>query len=329
MSGSSVHVQRAAGVEMIIAIDSTQRGPALGGCRWQAYSDSRAARSEAQYLAGSMTQKAALAGLALGGGKAVVCGDPRQRTRDQLHAFGDFVASLDGRYVTAADMGTGEDEMAVIAEKTGHVVGLPRAAGGCGDPGPFTALGVWMAIETALAHCGRSLEGSLCAVQGVGSVGRRLVRHLLDAGARVEVADPEIERLGSLPEAVEVVRPDEILARPCDVLVPCGPAHVIGRELAARLACSVVCGAANNTLADPDAARILHERGVLYVPDYLANAGGLIHLAVAREGGDPAASQERLRIIPENLERLLAHCQDERIDPVAAAEHLIADALAA
>jgi leucine dehydrogenase len=155
------------------------------------------------------------------------------------------------------------------------------------------------------------------------------VRHLLDAGARVEVADPEIERLGSLPEAVGVVRPDEILARPCDVLVPCGPAHVIGRELAARLACSVVCGAANNTLADPDAARILHERGVLYVPDYLANAGGLIHLAVAREGGDPAASQERLRVIPENLERLLAHCQDERIDPVAAAEHLIADALAA
>lgn len=329
MSGSSVHVQRAAGVEMIIAIDSTQRGPALGGCRWQAYSDSSAARREARYLAGSMTQKAALAGLALGGGKAVVCGDPRRRTRDQLRAFGDFVASLDGRYVTAADMGTGEHEMAVIAEKTGHVVGLSRAAGGCGDPAPFTALGVWMAIGAALAHCGRSLEGSLCAVQGAGSVGGRLVRQLLDAGARVEVADPEIERLGSLPQAVEVVRPDEILVRPCDVLVPCGPARVIDRELAARLSCSVVCGAANNTLADADAARILHERGVLYVPDYLANAGGLIHLAVALEGGDHSASQERLRVIPENLERVLAHCRDERIDPVAAAERLVADALSA
>ena len=155
------------------------------------------------------------------------------------------------------------------------------------------------------------------------------MRLLLDAGARVEAADPELERLGSLPEGVEVVRPDEILGRPCDVLVPCGPARVIGRELAASLACSIVCGAANNTLADADAARILHERGVLYVPDYLANAGGLIHLAVAREGGDPGASQEELRVIPENLERVLARCQAERIDPVTAAERLVAEALSA
>lgn len=328
MSGSSVHVQQAAGVEMIIAIDSTQLGPALGGCRWRPYADSHAARTEALYLANSMTQKAALAGLALGGGKAVVCGEPRQRSRDQLLAFGDFVASLDGRYVTAADMGTGEDEMLVISEKTEHVVGLPRAAGGCGDPGPFTALGVWMAIEAALSHLGRPLEGTRCAVQGVGSVGGALVRHLLEAGARVQVADPDLERLGALPEGVEVVRPDEILARPCDVLVPCGPARVIGRELADELDCALICGAANNTLADAESARILHERGILYVPDYLANAGGLIHLAVAREGGDDAASRERLRVIPDNLQRVLAICEAQRIDPVAAAARLVSETLA-
>jgi valine dehydrogenase (NAD+) len=326
MSGASVHVQQAAGVEMIIAIDSTQLGPALGGCRWRPYADPELARDEALFLAGSMTQKAALAGLALGGGKAVVCGDPRTRTRDQLLAFGDFIASLEGRYVTAADMGTGEDEMAVIAEKTEHVVGLPRGLGGCGDPGPFTAWGVWLAIEAALAHRGRSVAGSRCAVQGVGNVGAPLVRHLIEAGAHVTASDPDLERLGSLPDGPEVVAPDEILTRPCDVLVPCGPSRVIDRGLASQLACDVVCGAANNVLADDDAGRVLHERGVLYVPDYLANAGGLIHLAVAREGGDDAASRERIRVIPRNLERVL---EDDRVDPVTAAGRLVAAALAA
>lgn len=276
-----------------------------------------------------MTQKAALAGLALGGGKAVVCGDPRERTRDQLLAFGDFVASLDGRYVTAADMGTGEDEMAVIGEKTEHVVGRPRSAGGSGDPGPFTALGVKLAIEAALAKRGASLAGARCAVQGVGNVGGALVRHLLGAGARVAVADPDLERLGSLPDGVEVVRPDEILLLPCDVLVPCGPARIIDRELAAQLGCAVVCGAANNVLADDDAASVLHARDVLYVPDYLANAGGLIHLAVALEGGDEQASRDRLRVIPENLERVIALCEAEDLDPLTAAGRLVADALSA
>ncbi len=205
MRGPSLHVQRAAGVEMIVAIDSTERGPALGGCRWRSYGDPRVAREEARGLAAAMTRKSALAGLALGGGKAVVCGDARVRTRDQLLAFGDFVASLDGRYITAADMGTGEQQMAVIAEKTSHVVGLPRDRGGCGDPGPFTALGVRMAIEAALEARGQSLQGTRVAVQGVGSVGGYLVRHLHEAGAVVIAADPDLERLGALPDGVSVV----------------------------------------------------------------------------------------------------------------------------
>ena len=169
MASPSLHVQRVAGVEMIIAIDSTARGPALGGCRWRSYPDGRSARADARSLAAAMTHKAALAGLDLGGGKAVVAGDPALRTRDQLHAFGDFVASLDGRYCTAADMGTGEEEMAVISEKTSHVIGLSRELGGCGSPGPFTALGVCAAMRAALEQQGRSLRGARVAVQGVGS----------------------------------------------------------------------------------------------------------------------------------------------------------------
>ena len=327
MSGSSVHVQRAADVEMIVAIDSTQRGPALGGCRWRSYDDPAAARQEACDLAAAMTRKAALAGLSLGGGKAVVCGDPALRTRDQLLAFGDFVASLDGRYVTAADMGTGEDEMAVIAEKTTHVVGLPRGLGGCGDPGPFTALGVYMAIEAALAHVGRALADSRVAVQGVGNVGSPLVRHLVEAGARVWVSDPDLERLGALPDGVRVTSSEEILTLECEVLAPCGPAHVIDRDRVDALRCAVVCGAANNTLTDDATARALHDRGVLYVPDYLANAGGLIHLAVAREGGDDARSREGLGVIPRNLERVLALCEDEGVTPLDAAERLAGSVL--
>jgi len=327
MSGASLHVQRAAGVEMIVAIDSTARGPALGGCRWRSYPDALEARQEARGLAEAMTRKAALAGLALGGGKAVVCGDAHLRTRDQLLAFGDFVASLEGRYITAADMGTGEQEMATIAEKTSHVVGLPRDRGGCGDPGPFTALGVRMAMEAALAARGRSLEGTRVAVQGVGSVGGYLVRHLCEAGAVVIAADPDLERLGALPDGVSVVTTAEILDVECDVLAPCGPARVIDAARAQALRCKIVCGAANNTLAADEAASILHRRDVLLVPDYLANAGGLIHLAVSREGGNDAMSRERLRVIPRNLERVLARCQERGLEPMQAAEELVDEAL--
>jgi len=327
MSSSSLHVQRAAGVEMVIAIDSTTRGPALGGCRWRSYRDSSDARADARALAAAMTRKAALAGLALGGGKAVISGDPAQRTRDQLLAFGDFVASLDGRYCAAADMGTGEEEMAVIAEKTSHVIGLPRALGGCGDPGPFTAMGVLAAMQMALEQRDRSLRGARVAVQGVGNVGGALVCELIAAGASVVVADPDLESLAALPGGADVVATDTILEQDCDVFAPCGPPSVIDVARAGTLRCSIVCGAANNPLADARAARVLHERQILYVPDFLANAGGLIHLSVARDGGDDAKSKSRLCVIPENLKRVLALCGERDLDPLVAADVLVRDAL--
>jgi glutamate dehydrogenase/leucine dehydrogenase len=301
-----LHVRRDGGLVMIVAIDSTARGPALGGCRWTPYADEAAAQADALALAAAMTRKAALARLSLGGGKAVVIGDPRARTRADLHAFGDFVESLGGRYVTAADMGTGEHEMAAIAERTRHVVGLPRALGGCGDPGPFTAEGVELALAAALAHLELPVRGARVAIQGAGSVGGELTQRLVAAGARVFAADPAALALERLPREVERVAPDAIVRTPCEVFAPCGPPGVVTPELARTLPARIVCGAANNPLASPAVAAALTERGILYVPDYVANAGGLIHLAVALQGGDDAATRRHLAIIPENLARVLA-----------------------
>ena len=299
----SLHTRQLAGREMVIAIDSTVRGPALGGCRWKPYPDSMAARDEARALAAAMTRKAALARLCLGGGKAVVVGDPCKRTREELLAFGDFVESLGGAYITAADMGSGEKQMAIIRERTSHVLGLPCGLGGCGDPGPFTARGVYMALVSAL---GGSLHGARVAIQGTGSVGGALAHLLVEGGAAVVASDPNPEALESLPHEVRVVDPGQITSVACEVFAPCGPAGVLDQKLADEIPCQVVCGAANNPLTDPAVAAVLQERGVLYVPDFLANAGGLIHLAVALEGGNAARTLERLQVIPENLEEVLS-----------------------
>ncbi len=324
----AIHTRRHGALEMIVALDSLERGPALGGCRWKLYPDVESARRDARALAAAMTRKAALAGLSLGGGKAVVVGAPRARTEDELLAFGDFVASLGGRYVTAADMGTGEREMAVIARRTRHVAGLPRELGGCGDPGPFTALGVELAIRAALAHVGRELAGAHVAVQGVGSVGRALALALCRAGARVTAADPAPRALEGLRDDVRVVEPGALLRTECDVLAPCGPPGVIGPAEVESLRCAVVCGAANNPLADAGTAGLLEARGILYAPDFVANAGGLIHLAVALEGGDDAGTRARLSVIPENLERVLVHAKSRGIDSARAAEELALAAVA-
>ncbi len=319
MVTESLHTRHLAGREMIIAIDSTMRGPALGGCRWTPYPDSMAARDEARALAAAMTRKAALARLPLGGGKAVVVGDPCKRTREELLAFGDLVESLGGAYITAADMGSGEQQMAIIRERTNYVLGLPRRLGGCGDPGPFTARGVYMALVSAL---GGSVHGARVVVQGTGSVGGALVRLLIEAGASVVASDTNPEALESLPHEVRVVDPGQVTAAPCEVFAPCGPAGILDRKLAEEIPCQVVCGAANNPLTDPGVAALLQGRGVLYVPDFLANAGGLIHLAVALEGGDAATTLEHLQVIPDNLADVLTAVRLEGGDTLSAAERL-------
>jgi leucine dehydrogenase len=320
--GESLHIQNFEGVEMIIAIDSTARGPALGGCRWKLYPTSDAARADARALASAMTRKAALARLSLGGGKAVVAGDARARTPEQLREFGRFVDSLGGKYITAADMGTGEQEMVVIRETTSHVAGLPMEAGGCGDPGPFTARGVLLAMRGALEHCDKTLAGARVAIQGVGSVGAEMANLLLAEGADVIVADTNRDRLKELPDSVRVVAPDAIAYETCDIFAPSGPPGVIDERVARELNCSIVCGAANNPLAQREVARTLQTRGILYVPDYLGNAGGLIHLAVALEGGDAKATLKHLEVIPENLAAVLERAKADNADMATTADRM-------
>jgi leucine dehydrogenase len=321
-SATGVHQRSVAGVEMWIAIDSTRRGPALGGCRWKPYPDSASARADVTALARAMTHKAALARLALGGGKAVVVGDPRLRTREQLLALGDFIEELGGAYITAADMGTGEEEMAVISERTRHVAGLPRRLGGCGDPGPHTARGLLFAIEAALGHCDRETRGARVAIQGMGSVGGDLARLLLERGASVVAADPRPEARKGIPAEIEWVEPAGILGQTCDVIAPCGPPFVIDRRVAESLRCRIVCGGANNPLADDSVAGVLAQRGILYVPDFLANAGGLIHLAVALEGGDDAGTLRHLAVIPENLAAVITQAKADHTDMATTARRM-------
>ena len=328
MPGESLHRQRVCGVEMIIAIDSTRRGPALGGCRWKPYPDAEAACSDARALARAMTLKASLARLRLGGGKAVVVGEPRTRTREQLLAFGEFVESLGGRYVAAADMGTSAEEMGVFAQRTRHVVGLPERIGGCGDPGPWTARGVLLALRVAVeSRDGQSLAGLHVAVQGAGSVGGELIRLLVAAGARVTAADPADDALDALPTQVERASPESIVELAADVFAPCGPPGVIGLEQARRMRARIVCGAANNPLLGVEVARALAQRGILFVPDFLANAGGLISLAVAREGRGRESVARHLEIIPENLLRVLERAKSCGITPLEAAQATASEAV--
>jgi glutamate dehydrogenase/leucine dehydrogenase len=328
MAEPEIHFRTLGELEMIIAIDSTRRGPALGGCRWRNYPDRDAACRDATSLAAAMTRKAALSRLALGGGKAVVIGDPAKRTRRQMRAFGEFVEELGGRYVTAADMGTSAEQMAVFAERTRHVAGLPTGMGGCGDPGPWTARGVLLALQAASAELGLPLEGLHVAIQGLGSVGRALLDLLVERVAHVSVADVTPAALLGLPAEVERVEPERILEVAADVFAPCGPPGVIDAEAAHRLRARIVCGAANNPLSAPRVAAQLEERGILYVPDYLANAGGLIRLAIERDGGDDACVMKHLEVIPANLRRVLDHAKARGIDAGRAADELAASATA-
>jgi leucine dehydrogenase len=315
------------GLYCIVAIHSTVRGPALGGCRMWSYDDSRAAVRDALLLSRAMTHKSAVAGLPLGGGKGVIMlpdGPPRAAARRAaLLDFADTVDALQGSYITAEDVGTSARDMTVIAQGTRHVSGLARSRGGSGDPSPFTALGVETAVlasvERALGTA--SMKGRSAAVVGLGHVGLRVARLLARRGARLVVSDidrakrAEAERLGA-----RWATPEKALVAPVDVLVPCALGGVIDDELAAALQAPVVAGAANNQLADESVAEALDRRGVLWAPDFVANAGGIINISVefARGGYDPALARRRVRGIADTLQAVYDAATDG-VTPLAAA----------
>ncbi|MCL2203691.1 MAG: leucine dehydrogenase [Defluviitaleaceae bacterium] len=285
---------RDTGLKAIVCVHNTVLGPALGGTRVWNYADEEEAAEDVLRLARGMTYKSALAGLALGGGKAVIIGDPTEIRKDPTRreafwrAFGRYVNGLSGRYITAEDVGTSTQDMVYVNMETSHVVGLP---GRSGDPSPFTALGVFKSIQACCKHVyGESeVTGKTVAVQGVGNVGYYLCQLLHEAGAKIIVSDISSERIARCVEEFKVTPMDKdaIYGAFADIYAPCALGATINDETIPQLKCKIVCGGANNVLKNPLVHGLaLQDRGICYAPDYLANAGGVINVSYERaEGG--------------------------------------------
>jgi len=320
---------RRSGLYTIVGVHSTARGPALGGCRMWRYQSSADGARDALRLSRAMTYKAAAAGLPLGGGKGVICAEPGKpptgrRRHDVLLDFADAVNALDGRYVTAEDVGTSSTDMAVIAEGTEHVTGLSKARGGSGDPSPFTARGV----EAAMRACcvqrfgSRELEGRTVALVGAGHVGTRLARRLAKAGAKLLMADIDPSRRELADKlGAKWTDPSSALLAEVDVLAPCALGGAIDEVNVGRLRCQVVCGAANNQLAHDGLAEDLAAHGILYGPDFIANAGGLVNIAVeiGPGGYDPERARRRASEVEQTMGEVLDRAERDSVTPLEAA----------
>ena len=312
------------GLRCIVAVHSTVLGPALGGTRWYPYASDAAALDDVLRLSEAMTYKAGAAGLALGGGKAVIIGDPdSDGHEDILRAYAGVVDSLGGRYLTAEDVGTSVADMVTVREHTPHVTGLPVADGGSGDPSPLTARGVLSALHATAHHVWGDgpLRGKRVAVSGAGKVGSALVGLLVAEGCEVLVADVDEQAVGRLVEAhgVTAVDPAGILGVDCDVFCPCALGGVLNAGTIPRLRCQAVVGAANNQLADPEDAERLRRRGIVYAPDFVVNAGGLINIANEFGGYDVQRARAQVDRIGDNIVEVLARAAREGTDTHTAA----------
>jgi leucine dehydrogenase len=316
------------GATIAIAVHSTALGPALGGVRMWHYDSAAHGVEDALRLARAMTYKAAAAGLDLGGGKGVICALTPERPLGELRRrllldFGDAVESLAGRYVTAEDVGTSAADMVAISEQTAHVVGLPTERGGRGDPGPLTARGVLAAIGACLEHRygDASVSGVRICVVGAGSVGGRLARMLAEAGAELTISDIDPARR-ALAEALGAtwVDPGEAIGADCDVLAPCALGGAIDAATLTRLRCQIVCGAANNVLADERLAGAVAERGILFAPDFIANAGGLINVYAELRDLDGDVVLRLVDQIGPTMHRILEAADRRGVTPLAAAQ---------
>jgi leucine dehydrogenase len=329
-----LHRGSRSGRYVIVAVHSTALGPALGGVRLWHYTAAADGIRDALRLARGMTFKAAAAGLALGGGKGVICGPPHapagRERRDLLLDFGDLVESLEGRYITAEDVGMSPSDLVVIHERTSHVTGLPPERGGSGDPSPFTALGVEAAMRAcARVHFGsRELAGLRIVVAGLGHVGEKLARRLVERGARVAASDIDPEKRSVAAElGADWIEPAEELVADCDILAPCALGGAVDEANLPLLRCKVVCGCANNQLADDSLAESLAERGILYAPDFVVNAGGLIHVYREIQGYSESHARELALAIEDNLAAILTAARERGVTPLAAARAVAAERL--
>jgi valine dehydrogenase (NAD+) len=319
---------QASGLRAIIAIYSTALGPALGGTRFYPYADEEAALADVLALSRAMAYKAACAGLDLGGGKAVIIGDPTtDKTEALLRAYGRFVQAVGGRYYTACDVGTYVEDMDIVARECSFVTGRSPAYGGAGDSSILTAYGVFQGMRAAaeVAWGSPSLRGRRVGIAGVGKVGHHLVEHLLDDGASVVVADVSrdaVDRVRVVHPEVDMLDIDDLVSAPMDVYAPCALGGALSDETVPVLQAAIVCGAANNQLAHPGIEKVLADRGVLYAPDYVVNSGGLIQVADEIEGYSEARARAKAAGIYDTTKRIFSLATTEGVPPSVAADRL-------
>jgi leucine dehydrogenase len=315
------------GLRAIIAIHSTHLGPAAGGVRFWHYARDDDALTDALRLSRGMSYKNAMAGLPLGGGKSVILADPeRTKTPEMLHAFGRAVTGVGGRYVTAEDVGVNVADMVEISRSTNFVAGLPKSGSDVGgDPGPHTSLGVFLGIKAAVKRAlGKdSLAGLHIAMQGAGSVATGVALHACAEGARLSIADVDPAKAQKLADATngKVVSVDAVLQLEADVVSPNALGAILTEQSIGALRTSIVAGGANNQLATPQDGERLHARGILYAPDYVINAGGIINVCTEYVAdGDAGLVRERIHGIPVRLEQIWAESADTGRDPAAVAD---------
>ncbi len=291
----------------IIAIHSTRLGPALGGCRMWPYSSEKEALLDVLRLSRGMTYKSAVAGLNQGGGKSVILYDPKKKTPDMFRAFGRFIHSLNGAYTTAEDVGTSVEDMRYIRESTPFVTGLSKEMGGSGDPSPWTALSTLMGMKAAVAYRmnQKSLTGLKVAVQGMGHVGFYLAEYLLRENCQVIICDIFEQKTREFQKKhpqVRVVSPEKIYDEECDIFSPCALGSIINLKTLSRLRCSIIAGAANNQVDTPKTEDEIRKRNILYAPDFVINAGGVISVFVECKEG---YSEQKIKNRIENIYHVL------------------------
>jgi leucine dehydrogenase len=315
------------GLRAIIAIHSTALGPALGGTRFYPYRSEEEALVDVLRLAKGMTYKAAAAGLDLGGGKAVIIGDPKRiKTEELLRAYGRFVETLSGRYITAEDVGTQLEDMDIVRRESRWVTGCSHTYGGSGDPSPVTAWGVMHGMKACCleAFGDASLAGRTVALQGVGKVGHALCGYLVEQGANVTIADVDLDNLGRAVAdyGVETTPLDTIHEMEVDIFAPCALGGIINDDTISKLRCKIIAGSANNQLARDEHGEKLRDLGILYAPDFVVNSGGLINVEDELRGYDRDRAMKRVEGIYKQLQLIFTMAKERHLSTAAAAmEH--------
>ncbi|MGM0751395.1 MAG: branched-chain amino acid dehydrogenase [Bacillota bacterium] len=315
------------GLKAIIAIHDTTLGPALGGTRMWTYESEEAAIEDALRLARGMTYKNAAAGLNLGGGKTVIIGDPRKdKNEEMFRAFGRYIQGLNGRYITAEDVGTTVADMDLIHEETDYVTGISPAFGSSGNPSPVTAYGVYRGIKAAAkeAFGTDSLEGKTIAVQGIGNVAYNMCRHLHEEGAHLIVTDINKEAVQRAVDefGAKAVDINDIYGVDCDIFAPCALGAIINDETIPQLKAKVIAGAANNQLKETRHGDAIHEMGIVYAPDYVINAGGVINVADELYGYNSERAMKKVEQVYNNVERVIEIAKRDNVPTYVAADRM-------